>query len=237
MLFDSVSGAPAALMDGAAVTAIRTAAVSALASLTLASADCRSHGILGSGVQARSHALAMLAAFPDLECTLIYGRNAAAVESLVQDLRQSTGRRIEVAQRELCCACDLVSAVTSATEPLIFRSEVAAGAHVNLVGSHLPDAREACTDLIAAARVFVDSRSAALREAGDLVIPMREGRIDERHLCGELGDVLAGRSSGRRTTDDLTVYKSLGNAVQDLYAGRALLAAAEAAGRGALVAL
>lgn len=231
-LFDGVTGAPAALVDGAEITRIRTAAASALATRALARADAESHGILGAGVQAASH-LEAVAAVRDIRRVCVWARDSARAADFAA--RQSAARGVEVvAVREAAeaAACDIVSVATNASEPVLRGAWLRPGAHLNLVGAHQPDHREADSDAVAAAAVYADSRAAALREAGDLLIPLREGRIGPDHLRGEIGEVLLGQIPGRSDPAQITLYKSLGLVAQDLYAAGEVLRRALAEGAG-----
>lgn len=218
-LFDHATGAPIAMVDGAAVTASRTAAASGLATRVLARVDARSHGIIGSGVQADTHVDAILAARPDIEETLIWGRDPARAIDLAAAAAVRTGRVVRaVVRAEDAAACDVVSTVTAAAEPVLRGHWLRPGAHVNLVGSHSPRAREADTDTIVRAELFVDSRDSALAEAGDVLIPIAEGAVTADHIRAEIGAVVTGQSKGRSDRDAITAYKSLGVFAQDLFA-------------------
>lgn len=237
-LFNHHTGAPCAIIDGASVTAIRTAAASGLATRTLAKKGARTHGILGTGVQSLSHAEAVLTACPQLQETRIWGRDfnkAKAAANRLQEALKSPVVAVE--DRANATRCDVVSAVTASPTPLIEHSNVCPGAHINLVGSHTPNKREACSQTMAQARLYVDGREAALSEAGDIVIPLAEGVINHDHIIAELGAVLSGEAQGRTTPDDITVYKSLGNAAQDLFAAWTLYCHAKQAGTGQQLAM
>ena len=234
-LFDQQTGAPAAIVDGAAVTAIRTAAASALATRELARGDARTHGILGTGAQALTHAHAIATVRPGLCETLVWGRSADKASAVAEQLACELDHPARAVSLEEAAGCDIVSAVTGSAQPLIDRAAISDGAHINLVGSHTRDKREASSDLIAAARLYVDLRSAALSEAGDILIPMAEGRIDADHIIGEIGEVLAGTKTARQDGSELTVYKSLGNAAQDLFAAATLVERCRQSGAGSRV--
>ncbi|MBO6527541.1 MAG: ornithine cyclodeaminase family protein [Erythrobacter sp.] len=224
-LFSTETGALIGLVDGAAVTARRTAAASAIASRTLARNDVNSHGILGTGVQAYSHALAIQHAIPSILNVRIWGRNAPHAIDLAERLVAEHSIPARAAKLDDAASCDIVTAVTASQTPLIEHHHLHAGMHINLVGSHQPDRREASSAVMAAARIFVDRRAAALAEAGDILLAIAEGQIAATDIRGELGDVLLGRYEGRSCESDITVFKSLGNAGQDLYAAAAVLEA------------
>ncbi|MEM1050506.1 MAG: ornithine cyclodeaminase family protein [Pseudomonadota bacterium] len=235
-LFSQETGELSALVDGTSVTAIRTASASALASATLAKEGATSHGILGTGVQAESHALAIADAVPSIAETVIWGRSRDKAEALANRLSESFGMKAKAGDLPEAAACDVVSAVTATTDPIIDLGDILPGAHINLVGSHSPDKREATSALVAGSRLFVDMREAALSEAGDILTPIQEGLITQDHIIGEIGEVRLGQVSGRTAPEEITVYKSLGNAAQDLFAAVAVLETAKAKNLGQVVA-
>ena len=232
VLFDSATGTPTALVDGAEITRIRTAAASALATRELARPDAVTHGIFGAGVQAASH-LEAIACVRPIERVLVWARDAGKARAFVHRHAASAGLPVEaVEDPAAAAACDVVSAVTNASEPVLRGAWLRPGAHLNLVGAHEAEHREADSDVVAGAAVYVDSRRGALREAGDLLIPIAEGRITEAHLRGELGDLLEGRIPGRESAKQVTLYKSLGLIAQDLYAAELVFRRAAAEGAG-----
>lgn len=231
-LFDAQTGTPAALIDGAEITRIRTAAASALAARALARPDARSHGILGAGVQAASHLEAM-ACVRSIDRVVVWARNREKARQFATE--QSERHGIEVCaleSAEKAAACDIVSVVTNSPEPVLQGAWLKPGAHVSLVGSHEAEHREADSEAVARAAVYVDSRRGALSEAGDLLIPMAEGRIAAGHIVGEIGEVLLGAAPGRRDRTQVTLYKSLGIVAQDLFAAEHLLVQARLRGAG-----
>jgi ornithine cyclodeaminase len=225
-LFDPRSGAPVALVDGAEITAMRTAAASALATRLLARSAARTLGILGCGVQASSH-LEAIALVRDIEEVRVWGRSFDKAKAFAeQHARTFRGRIRPVHSGEEAAATDVVCAVTGAHEPVLRSEWVQPGTHINLVGAHSPTKREADTPLIARSRLFVDSIDSALQESGDILIPLQDGVIDASHIVGEIGCVLLGKVEGRQGEADVTVYKSLGLVAQDLIAAHAVIAAA-----------
>jgi len=231
-LFGADTGTPLALIDGAGITRIRTAAASALAARTLARPDARSHGILGAGVQAASHLEAMACVRP-IERVLVWARDHDKARRFASE--QSKRHAMEVTALEKAAeaaACDLVSVVTNSPEPVLKGAWLQPGAHVSLVGSHEAEHREADSEAVALAAVYVDSRRGALSEAGDLLIPMAEGRITADHIAGEIGEVLEGSAPGRRDAGQVTLYKSLGIVAQDLFAAEYVLRQARLQGAG-----
>lgn len=214
-LFDTATQAPVALLGGAALTAIRTAAVSGLATRHLARANASRLAIFGAGVQARSHLGAMLAVRP-IEDVVVVSRTRERAEALVMEagVDARVGGPDEVGDHDLVCTC-----TTSAT-PVFDGSLLAPGTHVNAVGAYRPDLRELDTQTIERARVVVDTREAAMEEAGDLLIAMKEGAIGEDHVLADLSEVVRGVTV-RRTDQDVTVFKSVGVAFEDLVVARA----------------
>ncbi len=232
MLFDPVDGRPQAVLDAGLITQWRTAAASAVATRALANPDARSHGILGTGPQARSHALA-IAAVRALDDVRIWGRDAHKAEILVDELRGEFANRGSGSIRvraapsiEAAAACSIISCVTGAREPILTSSAVGSGTHVNLVGAHSADAREAESALMARGAIYVDTLEGMAQEAGDVLIPQAEGLLTCGQIRGELGALLNGQIDGRREVRDLTIYKSLGFAAQDVWLARHVLAVA-----------
>ena len=231
VLLEPRTGALQAILDGRYITEARTAAVSAASARHLAREDARVLAIIGSGVQAQSHieALQRVRDFAEIR---IWSPTRAHVEKLIEDMQPHSTAPMKVATSAADAArnADVVCLVTAASEPVLRREDVADGAHLCAVGSCRPHQREMDTALVRSARVFVDSRQGALAEAGDLVIPMREGAIDPSHIAGELGEVFGGRVPGRRSRTEITLFKSLGMAVEDVAAAR--LAHERAVARG-----
>jgi ornithine cyclodeaminase/alanine dehydrogenase-like protein (mu-crystallin family) len=231
-LFDHDTGRPVALVEGASITAIRTAAASGLATRELARKDARSHGIFGTGVQAVTHIDAVSCVREVLE-VIVWGRDAGKARRFAEQESKRTKLDVRATDDPVEAAgCDVVSTVTAATEPLLRGEWLRPGTHVNLVGVHTPQAREADTRVILRSRVYVDLMDSAMNEAGDLLIPLAEGAIDERHIRGEIGQVLAGDVPGRTGDADITLYKSLGIVAQDLFAAAHVYARAVAEGAG-----
>lgn len=222
VLFDPRTQAPRLLVDGAALTGLRTAAVSALATRHLARADACRLVIFGAGVQAASHLQAVAAVRPIDELTVVT-RTPERGEALVRraasmEMRASLGSPASIAAADVVCTC------TTATEPLFEGEALAAGAHVNAVGAYQPRSREIDTETVRRARVVVETRSAALEEAGDLLIPIEEGAIDERHIVADLQQVVRG-ARVRTSEDDITLFESVGLAFEDLAIAGAVMAA------------
>src|SRR5256712_3533474 len=216
LLFEADTGRLSALMDGAAITAIRTAAVSGLATDLLARPDSVELAILGAGVQARTHVEAIAAVRP-LRRVRIWSRNPdrAAALALEQSSRFKFAVEAEASAEAAVRGADIVATVTASAEPILQRGWLKEGVHINAVGSSIPTSREIDTATLAAARLFVDRRESALAEAGDLLIAAREGAVTDDHIVAELGDVIIGKEPGRRSPGEVTLFKSLGLAVAD----------------------
>jgi ornithine cyclodeaminase/alanine dehydrogenase-like protein (mu-crystallin family) len=228
LLFDGATGELRALLDGSAVTRVRTAAVSAVATRALAREDAKELAIIGAGVQARSH-LEALPHVREFEHVRIWSRTperaqaAAAESSLPIDVAESA----EAAVR----GADVVVTATSSREPVVEHDWLAPGAHVNAVGSSIPTTRELDTETMSSAALFCDARESLVNEAGDYLL---SGLAPER-IRAELGEVLVGTAEGRLTADELTVFKSLGLAVEDLAAAEHVYERARAEGVGTAV--
>ncbi len=215
-LFDPQDGRPIVLMDGRLITEIRTAAVSAVATRELARSGAKSAAILGTGVQARAHAHA-LALVMELEELRIWGRNRLRAETLARELReQGLAARATDTPHAACENADVICTVTSSSEPVLTSSDVAAGAHINAVGACTPRMRELPADLMAQASIFVDSIEGALHEAGDITQAIAEGALPPMPRLTLLADVVGGKTLGRTTPEEITLFKSLGIAIEDL---------------------
>jgi ornithine cyclodeaminase/alanine dehydrogenase-like protein (mu-crystallin family) len=222
ILFDHHTGRPLAAIDGAEITALRTGAASALATRLLARPDSLSLGLFGSGAQAGSH-LEAICAVRTIAVVRVWSRKWQHACAFAERYRGRFGVDVvPVEAAEDAAACDIVSSVTSATEPIISGTWLRPGAHVNLVGAHSPKTRESDTALIENGSIYVDSLESALSEAGDILIPIEEGAIDASHIVGEIGAVACGRIAGRATPEQITVYKSVGVVAQDLVAAHAI---------------
>jgi ornithine cyclodeaminase len=223
-LFDHESGAPVALIDGAEITALRTAAASALATQLLARPDARTLGILGTSVQAASH-LEAIPLVREIAEVRVWGRSPQkSAQFVARHARADAAPLRAVASAQEAAACDVVCVVTGAHEPVIRGAWLNPGSHVNLVGAHTASTRESDSELIARSRVYVDSIDSAFSEAGDILIPLQQGAIARSHVIGEIGALLLEQISGRRDAREITVYKSLGLVAQDLVAAYAVYA-------------
>ena len=234
MLFDGETGELRALIDASAVTSIRTAAVSAVATRALARPDSKVLAILGSGVQARAHLEAMAKVLP-FEQARVWSRTDEHAQAFAAEAEASfpveAVDSAEAAVRE----ADVVVTVTSAREPIVDRGWLAPGTHVNAVGSSIPTARELDSATIAAAALFVDRRESTVNESGEYLRAVEEEGIGPDHIRAELGEVLVGSAAGRGSNEELTVFVSLGLAVEDLAAAEYLYRRARSEGVGAVV--
>jgi alanine dehydrogenase len=233
LLFETETGRPIAHLDAASITAIRTAAVSAVATRLLAREDAGDLALLGAGVQARTH-LAALREVRPLRRVRVWSRRPESAERFAAEQGPRHGLAIETAPSAAAAVAgaDLVCTVTSSHQPVLAGEWLAPGAHVNAVGASLATARELDSAAVARARLFVDRRESAVHESGDYLVPLREGLIGEEHIQGEIGDLLLGRVAGRRSAAEITLFKSLGLAVEDLAAAHHVYGRALAEGRG-----
>jgi ornithine cyclodeaminase len=235
--FDPDTGTPVALMDAESITAARTAAGSALSAKLLAREDTRVLAILGTGVQARAHARAVVRVRP-VERVLIAGRDAEKTRVLASDLAQELALPVEaVATFEVAVrGADLVCAATHTTEPVVRRAWVSPGTHITSVGFNAAGRGEIDPETVQASIVVVEHRPSALAPppsgAVDLLLPIAAGLFDAGHIRAELGELVAGTATGRTTPEEITLYKSVGVAVQDAAAASMVLAGARTRGVG-----
>lgn len=230
VLFDAASGAPLAVLESNSLTALRTAAASAVATRALARPESQTLALLGSGHQAMSHVHALRCVMP-LKRLQIWSRTPAGVERLARELQSLEGIKIVVAAdaRQAVAGADVVCTVSSSREPILEGAWLEPGQHVNLVGASVAAAREADNEVVRRSRFFVDARLSAAAQAGEWLQALKDGIVDASHLRGEIGEVLLGRIAGRRDADEITVYKSLGHTAQDLAAADAVYRRAAAA--------
>lgn len=235
-LFEPEHGRPVALLDAAELTAIRTAAVSGLATGLLARADAGDLAILGAGEQAASHLAAMLAVRP-VRRVRLWSRTGANARAFAEAQAAKHGVAIEVASsaREAVAAADLICTVTASREPVLSGAWIAPGAHLNVVGASRPDASEIDTEAVVRARYFVDCRASTEREAGDWLRAREAGAVGPEHIAGEIGEVVNGTRPGRKSDQEITLFRSLGVAAEDLAAAAFVLEAARARGVGQTV--
>jgi len=219
MLFSAETGELLTLMNASAITAIRTAAVSGVATHLLAREDAGDLAIIGSGVQARSHLAAMACVCP-IRRVRVASRKREHAQKFATELGPHFAFPIEPVESVEAAVrgADLIVTATTAFEPILRCEWLSPGAHLNVVGSSIPTTREVDTATMAAASLFVDRRESTLNEAGDYLFAMREGAISPEHIRAEIGEVLIGAKPGRITSEEITLFKSLGLAVEDLAA-------------------
>jgi ornithine cyclodeaminase/alanine dehydrogenase-like protein (mu-crystallin family) len=241
VLMDPRTGSAAAVIEGTGLTALRTGAASGLATDLLARRDAGIIALFGAGAQARTQ-LEAVCAVRDVTQVRVVARTPGPAETFARWAREQPwirGATVLAASSPEAAArgAEIVVTATGSATPVVPGHAIGAGAHINAVGAFQAHTRELDSDVVARSVIVVDSRVAALAEAGDLVIPLGEGRISGAETWAEIGEVAAGRHGGRRTPQDTTLFKSVGNAVQDLAVGALALERAVASGRGTRVSL
>jgi ornithine cyclodeaminase len=223
LLFSAETGELLAMMNASAITAIRTAAVSAVATDLLARTDACNLAIIGSGVQARSH-LAALSQVRSLTRCRIVSRHLEHAQKFAEEMRPDFSFELEPLEtvEEALEGADLIVTATTAIDPIVRREWISAGAHLNLVGSSTPNAREVDSETMSAGTLFVDRRESTINEAGDYLFAVRDGAIGPDHIRAEIGEVLKGDEPGRTSAEEITLFKSLGLAIEDLFAAEYL---------------
>lgn len=217
MLFSRETGELLALMNASEITAIRTAAVSAVATRLLAREDAQQLGIIGAGVQARTH-LEALATVPTIKHARVAARNIEHAHQLVREMQPKVAFPIEPVgtNEEAVRDADVIVTATSSLEPVTNKDWISPGAHVNAIGTHSPNSREIDSATMAAARIFTDRRESALNEAGDYLLAAKEGLVTPESILAEIGEVLIGTKLGRTSATEITLFKSLGLAIEDV---------------------
>lgn len=233
LYYDHHTGRPLALMEGAHITAVRTGAASGLATRYLARETSRVVGVIGSGVQAETQLEAVCCVRP-VSKAKVYSPTPARAASFAAKMAGRLDIEVRAVDeaRDAVEACDIVIAATSAKDPVVRGEWIDAGTHINGVGSHTPDARELDSDAVRKAKVVVDSLAAALQEAGDLLLPMAEGVITKEHIYAELGELVAGSKRGRTGQQEVTFFKSVGLAVEDVAVAQLVYERARSLGIG-----
>jgi ornithine cyclodeaminase/alanine dehydrogenase-like protein (mu-crystallin family) len=237
LLFDADTGRVDAVLEGRSITAIRTGAGSGLATDLMARKDAKTVAIFGSGTQARSH-LGAVAAVRDIERAYCLGRSLGRSRDFADHMSQLLGIEV-VATTDLSVVktVDIICTTTTANKPLIGLEDIANGVHINAVGTHRPDDTEISADIVLASRVVVDQLEACLQEAGEIILPIRAGLMTEDHIFGEIGEIASGSKPGRESDDEITLFKSVGNAIQDLVAARSAVVNARRLGLGTPIVL
>lgn len=236
LLFETGNGRPLAFVDGSAVTAVRTAAVSAVATDLLAGEEAGDLALLGSGTQARMH-LEALQLVRRIRRIRVWSMPEEHARQFADAAEKEYGIRIEVmpTAREAVDGADIICTLTPAGDPILHSDWIADGVHINAVGSCTPAAREIDTELVVRSSMFVDHRESTFKEAGDFIIPRSEGAIDDSHILGEIGDVLSGTIEGRRRSGEITLFESLGLGIEDLAAVRFVYRRAQELGVGTVI--
>ena len=220
LLLDSTTGVPLALMEGRFITAIRTAATSAVATSFMSGPGAKRLAVFGAGVQAESHIGAMLQV-AEVKHAMIVSRTAAKARSLADRIRSLHGLSCELVSAEQAAStANLICTCTSSQTPLFDGGLLNEGTHINAVGAFTPSTRELDSETIRRARVIIDAESSAGREAGEILLPLSEGAIGKAHIIGALSDVVSGRVPGRESPSEITVFKSCGLAIEDLVTAR-----------------
>ncbi len=234
LLFGTEHGELQAIVDASAITAIRTAAASGVATRLLAREDAENLAILGSGTQAASHLEAMLLARP-IQRVRVWSRTPGHAHRFASLASEQHAIPIEAVPtaRDAVQGADIVCTTTAAPTPVLLGDWLSSGMHINAVGSSVPFTRELDSSAVVRSRLFVDRRESTINEAGDFLMPLREGAIAEEHIQGEIGEILLGQNPGRESPQEITLFKSLGLAVQDLASAHHVYQAALAQGLGA----
>ena len=238
MLYDAATGSPLAIMEGTALTAIRTGAGCGAATELLARDDVSKVAIFGAGIQSRTQLEATCAVRPIREAS-VFDQDTARAALFAREMSAQLGITVTVAatSAEALAGAGVVCTATTASTPLFADSELAAGTHINAIGSYKPHMREIPPETVVRSYLVVDRTDAAWEEAGDLIMPLNDGLIGKDHVRAELGEIVAGTKPGRPDPQAITFFKSVGNAIQDLAAASLVLANAEKLGLGTAVRL
>ena len=217
LLSSGDTGELLAIINASAITALRTAAVSAVATKLLSRSDASELTIIGAGIQARAHLVA-LSKVRSIRRARVVSLNPEHPKQLAEEMRTTLPFPVEPMDSVGAALKDagLIVTATSSRQPVLRREWISAGAHINAIGTYSPDAREIDSATMVASRFFVDRRESALNEAGDYLLPMKEGLIGPNDIIAEVGEVLLGEKQGRTSTDEITLFKSLGLAVEDM---------------------
>ena len=233
VVIDAETGVPVAVLDGTSLTAIRTGAASGAATDLLARPEASTAAVFGAGAQGRTQ-LTAICAVRALQEVRVYDTREDLCRRFVDEMSQVVSARLVVAKdpSEAVSGADIVCTVTTSNSPVFDDADLGAGTHINAVGVFQPDRHEIPPETVRRASVYVDSRSACREEAGDLLIPLKQGLITANHVLGEIGEVAAGIRPGRKSDDEITLFKSVGVAVQDAAAAAAVLSHAKNLGLG-----
>ena len=238
VVVDAVTGAPAAVMDGTVLTALRTGAASGAATDLLARQDAHTAAIFGTGTQGRTQLEAVCAARP-VRDAWVYDVAPEQAAAYAKEMGQRLSLAVHVAETpaQAVRQADIICTATTSSSPVFDDADVRPGTHINAIGAYTPQMQEVPVETVVRARVVIDHREASLAEAGDLLIPLQQGLMTEAHISAELGEIAAGVKPGRTSPEEITLFKSVGVAVQDVAAASAVLAAAQRLGLGTEAAL
>lgn len=230
LLFEARNGSLLGIFDSASITALRTAAVSALATKILSRRDSSQLAILGSGTQASAHIQAMQLV-RDITKIRVWSRTYTHARRLAS-ARENLRIEVVDSAAQALRGADIICTTTSSPAPVLRREWLSEGCHINAIGAYSKGTRELDTKTVKECRLFVDNRESAMREAGDFLIPWNNGDIDKGHIAAELGELVAGKAKGRTSQNEITVFKSVGLAIEDLAAARAVYLDAESNSKG-----
>ena len=238
VVVDATTGRPAAVMDGTVLTALRTGAASGAATDLLARRDVHTAAVFGAGAQGRTQLEAVCAVRPIREAR-VYDVALERAAAYADEMSQRLSLPVEVAETpaQAVRQADVICTATTSSSPVFEDGDVRPGTHINAVGAYTPHMQEVPAETVLRARVVIDYREASLAEAGDLLIPLGQGLMTEDHIYAELGEIVAGRKTGRASSQEITLFKSVGVAVQDVAAAGAVLEAARRLGLGTELAL
>jgi len=226
LVFDPETGRAIALLEGSSLTAIRTGAASGAAIDLLARKESKIVAVFGAGAQGRTQLEAACTA-RKIETAFIFDADTDKAQAFAEEMKDKNGitkdMRVASSAKEAVGNADILCTATTSTKPVFDDKDLKAGTHISAVGSYTPEMQEVPAETLQRAKIFVDSRRAALEEAGDLIQPMRAGLFDESHICGELGEVVLGIKPGRQAEEEITYFKSVGIAVQDAMAAQVAL--------------
>ncbi len=232
ILYNADNGVPEALLEAGALTAIRTASATAVATRHLSRKDARRLAIIGTGEEAETHLYA-LTADRDYDSIVVWGRNADKTAAFVAKYQTAAKGKLKAAATidAAVADADVICTVTAASTPILFGHMLKPGQHVNLVGASVATAQEADTEVVVRSRFFVDFRASAMAQAGEFLTAIKDGAVTADHIQSEIGEVIAGTNPGRVSSDEITVYKSLGVAAQDIAAAIQVLRVGKAEGQ------
>jgi ornithine cyclodeaminase/alanine dehydrogenase-like protein (mu-crystallin family) len=237
VVFDSTNGRPLALMDGSYLTALRTGAGSGAATDLLARKDSSVAAIFGAGVQGRTQ-LEAICSIRAIEKAIVFETDEKRAQAFQKEMSERLSIAIEIAKKPIeLQQADIISTATSSHKPVFSDENLKSGAHINAIGSYKPHVRELPTETIKKAKVVVDHYESCLTEAGDILIPIQEGAINKEHIYAELGEIILQEKQSRTSNEDITIFKSVGNAIQDLMTANQILIAAEKLNLGTEISL